>query len=114
MYRQVGWSPVPLPPGRKHPPPVGWTGYAAPVASGADVQAWIDGGKASCNVGLRLPDGVLGLDVDAYDGKPGEGTMLAAINRLGTLPRIVRSTSRGAEDLSGIRFFRGATGQVSG
>ena len=106
LYRGGGWSPIPLPARRKSPPPTGWTGYDAPVVSGADIQAWIDAGLSGSNVGLRLPDTVLGLDVDAYDGKPGENTMRTAIDRLGTLPTAPRSTSRGADDLSGIRFYR--------
>ncbi len=100
-----GWSPLPLPPGRKKPPPTGWTGYAAPMASGADVQAWVED-RPTANLGLRTPETVLGLDLDAYDGKPGLSTMLAAVERLGALPQTVRSTSRADDDVSGIRLYR--------
>lgn len=113
-YRRLGWSPVPLPPRRKKPPPTGWTGYAAPHASGADVHEWTEAGTYRAgsavlevgNVGLRLPETVLGLDLDAYDGKPGLQTMLAAVARLGPLPPTWRSTSRDPAEPSGIRFYR--------
>lgn len=103
-YLSKGWSPLPLPAGRKAPPPKGWTGYAAPTASGADVQEWIDQGHGDGNVALRLPETVLGLDLDAYDGKSGADTMRDHISRLGPLPPSPRSSGR--EGASGIRFYR--------
>lgn len=105
-YHRRGWSPVPLPPGCKKPPPTGWTGYAAPYASGADVHEWARNGHATSNIGLRMPETVLGLDLDAYDGKPGLETMLAATDRLGPLPPSPRSSSRPDDPVSGIRFYR--------
>lgn len=105
-YQARGWSPVPLPTRRKSPPPTGWTGYAAPMASAADVHEWAANGHGRGNVGLRTPETVLGLDLDAYDGKPGLETMLAAVERLGQLPPTWRSTSRDPGNPSGIRFYR--------
>ncbi len=105
-YHSRGWSPVPLPPGCKKPPPTGWTGYAAPYVSGADVHEWASNGYATANIGLRMPETVLGLDLDAYDGKPGLETMLAATDRLGPLPPSPRSSSRPDDPVSGIRFYR--------
>ncbi len=104
-YLRGGFSPVPLPPGRKVPPPVGWTGYDASHASGADVADWAGNGHAGGNVALRLPETVLGLDLDAYDGKVGLQTMLEAMCRLGPLPPTYCSTSRPGEG-SGIRLYR--------
>lgn len=105
-YKRRGWSPVPLPPGCKKPPPTDWTGYAAPYASGADVHDWASNSHATGNIGLRMPETVLGLDPDAYDGKPGLETMLAAVDRLGPLPPSPRSSSRPDDPVSGIRFYR--------
>ena len=104
-YQRKGWSPVPLPPSAKSPPPTGWTGYGAPLTSGADVAEWASNGHARGNIGLRTPETVLGLDVDAYGGKPGLATMLAAVERLGNLPPTVRSSSRAGDPVSGIRFY---------
>ena len=64
---QGGWSPLPLPRGEKSPPPDGWTGRDAPMASLEDVQGWGDFG----NMAIRFPADVIGLDVDDYDGKGG-------------------------------------------
>ena len=111
LYQLKGWSPVPLPPGQKDPPPTGWTGYAAPFVSGADVHEWASNGKAVANIGLRLPQTVLGLDLDNYDGKPGLDTMLDACKRLGALPASPRSTSRHDDPVSGIRFYRVPAGR---
>jgi hypothetical protein len=105
-YQRKGWSPLPLPAGRKAPPPTGWTGYAAPFASGADVHEWATNGAAVANIGLRLPETILGIDVDNYDGKPGLVTMLAAVERLGPLPKTYVSTSRPNDEISGIRLYR--------
>lgn len=109
-YRHLGYSPLPVPRGQKSEPPRGWTGYGAPYASQWDVQAWCED-KALWNVALRLPDGVLGLDVDAYEGKLGEQTMLDAIKRHGRLPSTVMITSR-ADGVSGIRLFRVPLGRA--
>ncbi len=45
------------------------------------------------NVGLRLPECVLGIDVDAYAGKSGAATLAEAEARLGALPLTWRSTA---------------------
>lgn len=108
-YRERGYNPVPLPVKKKDPPPVGVTGYNARPVSGADVQDWIDNGRTDGwkvgNVGLRLPETVLGLDVDAYGDKSGLQTFLEALDRLGPLPEAPLSTSRD-DGASGIRLYR--------
>lgn len=108
-YLRKGFSPLPLPTRRKFPPPTGWTGYAAPYASGADVTEWASHEHAASNIGLRLPETVIGLDIDAYGSKSGEQTMREAIDRLGALPRTYVSTSR--DDISGIRLYRVPAGR---
>lgn len=102
-YLKAGWPAIPVPPRKKGPPPAGWTGYAGLVPSAADVQAWVED-RSGANIALRMPQTVLGIDVDAYEGKPGAATMDAAVARLGPLPNTVRSTSRTGN--SGIRFYR--------
>lgn len=108
LYRSAGWPgtlPVGRGPGQKSPPPSGWTGHGAPYPSDADVGVWEIGPEAYYNLGLRMPEGVIGLDVDAgYGGKRGDETLAALEARLGPLPPTWVSSARAAP--SGIRFFR--------
>ena len=93
-YRDRGWrSVLPLPRGKKFPPPTGYTGDGATVPSYPDVHAWTEDHPTS-NVALVLPDGVIGIDVDAYVGKHGAVTVAAAEVEWGALPPTVRSTAR--------------------
>ena len=116
-YARAGWPAIlPVPVEAKSPPPVGYTG-----ADGADTDPltlvrWATS-HGDWSVALRMPDGVIGIDVDHYDKvktlpdgsvhvveKRG-GTWLAQHEtKLGLLPATWRSSAR---DLpSGIRFFR--------
>lgn len=56
-------------------------------------------------LGERLPEGVLGIDVDAYDGKNGARTLAAWEAEFGPLPATYRVTAR-HDGVSGIRLFR--------
>src|SRR6266566_4877048 len=65
-YLEAGWqSPLPLPRRRKEPVPSGFTGHAGEVPTCEQLERWRvefpDG-----NLALRLPDGWVGIDVDAY------------------------------------------------
>lgn len=116
VYRAAGWPgtlPVGRGPGQKSPPPSGWTGHGKPYPSDADVGVWETGPEAYYNIGLRMPEGVIGLDVDAgytkiEHGKEvvkrGDETLAALEARLGPLPPTWVSSARPAP--SGIRFFR--------
>jgi hypothetical protein len=108
------WSPFPLPPGKKFPPPSGRTGRDGVDTTDAERGQWFDAcrqpGHVCGNVALRMPDGVLGIDVDAYGDKPGAATLAALEAQLGSLPASWRSTSRGVENPSGIRFYRVPSG----
>lgn len=100
----------PIPVNEKFPPLSGWTGWHGLVPSGADVEEWcVD--PPYRNLGLRLADGVLGIDVDAYDGKSGRLTLAQLERELGKLPPTVRSTSR-TDGVSGIRLYRVDGGQA--
>lgn len=111
-YLAKGWSPIPLPEGEKWPPPPGWSGYTgAPRPSGADLHDWAENGYrslgvhwAAFNLGIRLPDDVVGLDVDQYDAKRGGDELRRLEAERGPLPPTYVSTSRDNE--SGIRLFR--------
>lgn len=103
-YWAAGWrSVLPLPYRAKKSPPEGYTGYQAIVPSFADVAAWAMDGPQ--NIALRLPPGVIGLDVDAYGGKPGARTLADLVAEHGPLPPTWLSSSRG-DGISGIRLFR--------
>lgn len=105
-YLRAGWDGViPLPARRKANPPAGFTGDRGAWPSYADVHAWVDGPEGSGNIALRLPLDVVGLDVDAYDGKPGDQTLADAEQAWGALPPTWRTTSRD-DGMSGIRLYR--------
>lgn len=102
--------PIGRAPAQKSPPPgnkasgVTWTGHGAPYPGSTDIAAWLDGPEAAYNVGLRAPEGVIGLDVDHY-GKKNGGDVLAALEaRFGPLPPTWVSSARPAP--SGIRWYR--------
>ena len=104
-YWSAGWA-NPIPVERKWPPPKGYTGYDGKNVSWPDIQAWLDGEEGDHNIALRLPDDIIGIDVDAHDGKSGEMSLAAAEAALGPLPPTARSTSRASFGASGIRFYR--------
>jgi bifunctional DNA primase/polymerase-like protein len=103
-YLAAGYSPLPLPRGQKAPPPNGWTGQDAPMAWESQVQAWLTR-FPDANVALRLPPGVVGIDVDAYKGEDASKAWAALLDRLGPLPLAPWCSARD-DGLSGIRLFR--------
>jgi putative DNA primase/helicase len=107
-YLQAGWSPLPLPPGEKTWPPVGYTGGKGRAAEPQMVDYWIKK-KGDGNVALRMPPELIGIDVDNYDGKEGAATLAACEAEWGPLPNTWRTTSR-VDGVSGIRLFRIPTG----
>lgn len=105
LYWEAGWRGIlPLPVGQKANPPSGYTGYNGTDPSFADVTAWAEENPNS-NIALRLPVGVVGIDVDAYAGKKGAESLRTLESELGTLPPTWTSTAR-TDDVSGIRLFR--------
>jgi hypothetical protein len=88
--------------------PAGFTGRNGGDPSGADCHAWAEE-EPDGNIAIRLPDGVIGIDVDAYNGKTGGQTLAEAEKRWGKLPPTYRSTSRD-DGISGIRLYRIPTG----
>ena len=105
-YHGAGWAGIlPLPPRAKANPPHGYTGADATDPSFADVYTWVEGPEGAGNIGLRLPPHVIGIDVDAYEGKAGLDTIAAAIREHGPMPPSWRTTSRD-DGISGIYLFR--------
>lgn len=108
VYRQAGWQgvlPIGRAPGKKSPPPGMFTGHGKPNPSGADLQTWLDGPEAGYNIGLRLPAGVLGLDVDAYPGKRGGESLAGLVAAHGPLPPTWVTSAR-TDGTSGIRLYQ--------
>ncbi|MFT4081172.1 MAG: DNA polymerase [Nocardioides sp.] len=99
-YALAGWTCVlPVPADAKFPPPVGFTG-----AEGRDTDPMTIVDLAtrfpSHAVALRLPIGVVGIDVDQYEKKGkqkhGAQTLAALEASLGPLPATWSSTARGS------------------
>ncbi|WNM69955.1 DNA primase/polymerase [Rhodococcus phage GuyFagieri] len=118
LYIQRGWStPLPLPAGRKYPPPEGSTGNF-PDVDPNNIESWIVE-LDDQNLGLRMPRvkiggemfEVVGIDIDQYDDKHGWDAIQPVFSRLGALPPTYRSTSRGPIDPSGIRYYLVPAGQ---
>ncbi len=103
-YWAAGWRGVlPLPVRRKFPPPTGFTGHDGLDPSWPDVQTWMDGPEAKGNIAIRVPRGVLGIDVDTHNA----GQMKAwqsLCDEIGCPPDTFMSTSK--TDGSGIKWYR--------
>lgn len=105
LYWQAGWRGIlPLPQRAKHSPPRGFTGGHDTEPSYPDLCSWAELYPAG-NLCLRLPDTIIGIDVDDYGAKNGAATLTEAEKRWGALPPTIRSTSR-EDGASGIRLYR--------
>lgn len=101
-------------PAGKAPWHSGVTGYKGGDANADQVMTWAlnvagrieRGERGVLNIGMRMPVGGIGLDVDAYDGKRGLSTVAEHEARLGALPPTYRVTARPYAEGSGIRLFR--------
>ena len=90
------------------------TGYSGQDAHPDTVRSWpanvarrmANGERGILNMGMRMPFGGIGIDVDAYDGKRGLQTIAERETRLGELPPTYRLTARPYEEGSGIRLYR--------
>ena len=106
IYWRAGWRGIlPLPARAKKNPPKGYTGDGGIYPSYPDLDAWATGPERLGNIALRMPAGVIGIDVDAYGDKPGAETLRLAEAAHGTLPPTWRTTSRD-DGVSGIRLYR--------
>lgn len=106
IYRALGWTgTVPLRPGTKLPPPVGFTGNEGREPSADECAAFEHSRyRGTTQLALRMPDIVIGTDIDGYDGRTGLLTMAEGARRWDALPDGPWSSARA--DGSGIRFFR--------
>lgn len=116
LYREAGWQGVlPLPAGKKNPPPKGYTGAGKEYPTDKTVEAWI-ASNAKGNIGLRLaevdrehwPDDLpsvyagnvvdgwelIGIDVDDYKDKTGGNQRESLEYLYGELPATALSSAR--------------------
>lgn len=109
-YLRSGWSPIAMPERDKFPPPKGWTGYLGErlrlSADGTSFKAPKSWMTKAHNIAIRVPESVIGIDVDNYGKKHGGTTFTDWQVEHGALPPTWRSTSRISDSVSGIRFFR--------
>lgn len=121
-YAQAGWPCIlPVPVAEKSPPPVGFTGADGADTDPATLVRWATS-HGDWSVALRMPDGVIGIDVDHYDKvstlpdgtiktveKRGGDWLAKHEEKWGPLPATWTSTARGGPDGPGrsrIMFFR--------
>jgi hypothetical protein len=101
-YFDLGWTGVlPMLRGRKAPCVAGYHGKSAPYPTRDLVQQWVNQ-FPHANLAIRLPVGVVGIDLDVYHG--GQQTIDDLTGLHGDLPATWTSTAR--DDGSGIRLFR--------
>ena len=115
-YAQAGWPCIlPVPPATKTPPPVGFTGAEGRDTEPMDLVGWV-GTHPHHSIALRMPDGVIGIDVDEYVKgevtKHGARTLAHYLQRWGPLPATWSSTARGAGP-SRIHLFRVPPGRYA-
>jgi hypothetical protein len=107
-------EPIPTPFQDKKPVPPGYTGgIKNRVVTKAKMEGWIRRGfliergqPILNNLGILLPDGWLGLDVDAYGGKAGRETKARLEKKYGEWPKTAISTNRD-DGVSGVYLFKG-------
>ena len=103
-YYDLGWSPLPVV-GKGGNLPRDYTGRDGVSVSAGRMDEWI-ADRGEDNVCLRVPHGVVGIDVDGYDAKQGPATLKKAIAKWGGLPATYVSSSRRPSDVrSGIYWF---------
>jgi hypothetical protein len=106
-YRSIGWTgTIPVTRrGTKAPLAKGITGHAGVDATDEELLALISE-FPTANIGIRLPWNIIGIDVDAYDGRRGSETLIRKAEQLDCpLPTTWRSTAR-EDGVSGIYLFR--------
>jgi P4 family phage/plasmid primase-like protien len=108
-YALAGWPCIlPVPPLEKSPPPSGYTGEHGADTDPIQLVHWV-GSHPHASIALRMPDGVIGIDVDHYDKvstkpdgttktveKRGADTIAVHEALWGELPPTWSSTARGS------------------
>lgn len=114
LYRAAGWMQViPLPEGRKTPPPSGFTGRSRKPVTDEQVRFWSQS-DPTANTGIVIPEGVLVLDIDAEQGHQVKADGAKGISELsqelGALPATWSSTSHGIDSPARHLFYKVSEG----
>lgn len=100
-YMMRGWEVLPLPERSKAAPPAGFTGAGGgEVTEELALGEWLEQGH---NIALRLPKGVVGVDIDAY--KDSGRTFTTLTRELGPLPETVGVSSQDSIEKGGTLFY---------
>lgn len=110
LYRAAGWMQViPLPEGRKTPPPSGFTGRSRKPVTDEQIQLWSQA-NPTANTGIVIPEGVLVLDIDAEQGHQVKADGAKGISELsqelGMLPATWSSTAHGIDSPARHLFYK--------
>jgi hypothetical protein len=110
-YRERGWrGTLPVSIGDKKPAVAGRTGYDGIDPTDDDIHGLLAGqfGGPGYGIGIRMPDDVIGVDVDVYGDKTGHDTLdlIATEKNLCELPPTYSSTARGPGQPSRILWYR--------
>ena len=110
LYRAAGWMQViPLPEGRKTPPPSGFTGRSRKPVTDEQVRFWSQA-TPDANTGIVIPEGVLVLDIDAAQGHQVKADGAKGISELsqelGMLPATWSSTAHGIDSPARHLFYK--------
>ena len=123
-WAEKGWEVLPMSPGAKVLLAKGITGYNGVQLSLDEVRQAIAGDlsysrpdhpdgpalthpwQPNRNLGLRMPPGVIGIDVDAYDGKKGAVTLAELEDKAGARLPVTWVLTARDDRSSGIRLFR--------
>lgn len=109
-YARAGWPCIlPVPAADKFPPPTGYTGAEGRDTDPLTLVQWADS-HAGHSIALRMPEGVIGIDVDQYAKgdvqKNGAATLAEHVAKWGPLPPTWTSTARDPHGPSRIHFYR--------
>ncbi|WP_288801549.1 bifunctional DNA primase/polymerase [uncultured Corynebacterium sp.] len=104
IYLEKGFEPLPLPENEKYPPAKNTTGNIPALTKNQTLDVW-QGRSETSNLAVRLPETLVGLDVDAHEGKTGAETLAALEARLGKLPETYTLSRHGADAASRHYYF---------
>lgn len=105
-YITAGLSPIPVCADEKKPLLSGCTGNIPALTEDETRALWSQVEGREVNVGIRLPETIIVLDVDEYLKKHGADTLAQLEEKYGALPATLTNTRRGADSRSRHYFFR--------
>jgi putative DNA primase/helicase len=102
VYRELGWEGTLPVVDKKFNVPSGYTGRKGIFPTDQIITEWMET-RGDDNIILRLPPDIIGIDIDAYEGRRGLITLEEFEGRYGVLPPTWKSSSR--TDGSGILLY---------